>query len=43
MAWRTLALSPATGSIVESLSARHHTRKHGPAAYYGQPSDPPPA
>jgi L-ribulose-5-phosphate 4-epimerase len=37
MAWRTLALSPATGSIFPALSARHHERKHGPAAYYGQP------
>lgn len=43
MAWRTLALSPATGSIVPALSARHHSRKHGPAAYYGQAdvADPP--
>ncbi len=40
MAWRTLALSPATGSIVPALSARHHERKHGPAAYYGQPHSP---
>ncbi len=40
MAWRTLALSPATGSIFPALSARHHRRKHGPAAYYGQPPDP---
>jgi L-ribulose-5-phosphate 4-epimerase len=42
MAWRTLALSPATGSIFPALSARHHERKHGPAAYYGQPPPPPP-
>jgi L-ribulose-5-phosphate 4-epimerase len=41
MAWRTLALSPATESIFPALSARHHARKHGPAAYYGQPPDPP--
>jgi L-ribulose-5-phosphate 4-epimerase len=42
MAWRTLTLSPATGAIVPTLSARHHTRKHGPAAYYGQPAPNPP-
>jgi L-ribulose-5-phosphate 4-epimerase len=37
MALRTLALSPATESIAQALSDRHHTRKHGPTAYYGQP------
>jgi L-ribulose-5-phosphate 4-epimerase len=36
MASQTLALSPATESIAPALLARHHTRKHGPAAYYGQ-------
>lgn len=37
MAGRTLALAPASESISEALLARHFGRKHGPAAYYGQP------
>jgi L-ribulose-5-phosphate 4-epimerase len=36
MATRTLALAPATGPIARALLERHHRRKHGPAAYYGQ-------
>jgi L-ribulose-5-phosphate 4-epimerase len=40
MAWRTLALAPAIGSIDEALLARHFGRKHGPNAYYGQPDGP---
>jgi L-ribulose-5-phosphate 4-epimerase len=39
MASQTLALSPATESIAPALLARHHTRKHGPTAYYGQSTD----
>jgi L-ribulose-5-phosphate 4-epimerase len=38
MAWRTLALDPAAGPIGDALAGRHHRRKHGPAAYYGQPA-----
>ena len=37
MAQRTLALDPATRPIDEHLLERHFGRKHGPAAYYGQP------
>jgi L-ribulose-5-phosphate 4-epimerase len=40
MAWRTLALAPATPRLGDALSARHFRRKHGPAAYYGQPPSP---
>jgi L-ribulose-5-phosphate 4-epimerase len=42
MSAQTLALSPATESIAPALLARHHTRKHGPAAYYGQTPGPAP-
>jgi L-ribulose-5-phosphate 4-epimerase len=38
MAHRTLALEPATGPIGEPLQRRHFLRKHGPDAYYGQPT-----
>lgn len=37
MAWRTLALAANAQPIDDALSARHFKRKHGPAAYYGQP------
>ena len=37
MAARTLALNPDTRPILEYLKERHYQRKHGPAAYYGQP------
>lgn len=40
MAWRTLALSPEIKPIDDALLTRHFDRKHGPHAYYGQPSDP---
>ena len=36
MAWRTLALGPDTQPIGPALCGRHFSRKHGPAAYYGQ-------
>jgi L-ribulose-5-phosphate 4-epimerase len=36
MAERTLALDAATAPIDPTLLERHFTRKHGPAAYYGQ-------
>jgi L-ribulose-5-phosphate 4-epimerase len=36
MAWLTLAINPAAVSISEALRTKHHSRKHGPQAYYGQ-------
>ncbi len=38
MALRSLALEPSIGPIADELLARHFGRKHGPDAYYGQPS-----
>jgi L-ribulose-5-phosphate 4-epimerase len=32
-----LALEPALGPIADELLEKHFRRKHGPAAYYGQP------
>ena len=37
MAWQTLRLDPATTDIDPALLRRHFQRKHGAAAYYGQP------
>ena len=37
MAHRTLAIDPAAAPIAPALLERHFSRKHGPAAYYGQP------
>ena len=36
MASRTVALDPGVGPIASYLLERHFSRKHGPAAYYGQ-------
>jgi L-ribulose-5-phosphate 4-epimerase len=36
MALRTLALAPSIAPIPAHLAARHHARKHGPGATYGQ-------
>lgn len=36
MAHRTFALSPVVEAIDDALVERHHSRKHGPDAYYGQ-------
>ncbi len=36
MAYRTLGLNPRQGPMAAHLMERHFTRKHGPAAYYGQ-------
>ena len=36
MAHRTLAIDPAAAAIAPALLERHFSRKHGPAAYYGQ-------
>lgn len=43
MAYRTFELSAAAEAIDDALLRRHFQRKHGPRAYYGQPSDDPPA
>jgi L-ribulose-5-phosphate 4-epimerase len=37
MATRTLLIDAAAAGIEGALLARHFDRKHGPAAYYGQP------
>ncbi|MFE9448658.1 hypothetical protein [Streptomyces sp. NPDC006739] len=37
IALRTLSLNPAT-SPPRHLLQRHYTRKHGPDAYYGNPT-----
>jgi L-ribulose-5-phosphate 4-epimerase len=39
MALETLAIEPTAAGVSDVLLRRHHERKHGPAAYYGQPSD----
>ena len=36
MATRTVALDPGAGPIADALLERHHRRKHGADAYYGQ-------
>ena len=36
MAWQTLAINPNAKPIAEALRDKHHFRKHGPKAYYGQ-------
>jgi L-ribulose-5-phosphate 4-epimerase len=36
MAWQTLTINPAALPISDALRDRHHSRKHGPAATYGQ-------
>ena len=36
MAWQTLTINPATKPIAEVLRDKHHFRKHGPKATYGQ-------
>ncbi len=36
MAWQTLTINPHAQPISEHLHHKHHARKHGPAAYYGQ-------
>jgi L-ribulose-5-phosphate 4-epimerase len=37
MAYHTIALDAAVGPISTALLEKHFQRKHGPAAYYGQP------
>ena len=36
MAWQTLTINPQAAAISEALHHKHHSRKHGPKAYYGQ-------
>jgi L-ribulose-5-phosphate 4-epimerase len=36
MAWQTLTINPQAVAISETLHHKHHSRKHGPKAYYGQ-------
>jgi L-ribulose-5-phosphate 4-epimerase len=36
LAWQTLAINPSAQPISESLRDKHHFRKHGPGATYGQ-------
>jgi L-ribulose-5-phosphate 4-epimerase len=36
MALETLSVNPKAGPLPAALHKKHHTRKHGPAAYYGQ-------
>jgi L-ribulose-5-phosphate 4-epimerase len=37
IAFETLAIDPDTRGVSSTLLRRHHDRKHGPGAYYGQP------
>ena len=36
MAWQTLTINPQVTPIADCLRDKHHFRKHGPAATYGQ-------
>jgi L-ribulose-5-phosphate 4-epimerase len=36
MAWQTLTINPQAQPIPNDLHRKHHSRKHGPQAYYGQ-------
>ena len=40
MAFQTLTINPGTTPISESLRDKHHFRKHGPTASYGQKKTP---
>jgi len=37
MAWKTLSLQPQAPPLPRHLLDKHHSRKHGAGAYYGQP------
>ena len=39
MAWQTLTINPGAKPIVDALRDKHHFRKHGPKATYGQKKD----
>jgi L-ribulose-5-phosphate 4-epimerase len=36
MAWQTLTINRSAGEISDALRDKHHSRKHGPNATYGQ-------
>ena len=36
MAWQTMTINPAAAPISQALRDKHHFRKHGPTASYGQ-------
>ncbi len=36
MAWQTILINPEVSPISRALHHKHHSRKHGPGAYYGQ-------
>lgn len=36
MAWQTLTINPQSAPVEDTLRDRHHFRKHGPGATYGQ-------
>jgi L-ribulose-5-phosphate 4-epimerase len=36
MAWQTITINPSATAIPQAQRDKHHFRKHGPAAYYGQ-------
>ncbi len=36
MAWETVTVNPSAQPISDALLRKHHFRKHGPGAYYGQ-------
>lgn len=36
LAWQTLTINPSAKPIAEALRDKHHFRKHGPKATYGQ-------
>jgi L-ribulose-5-phosphate 4-epimerase len=38
LAYLTVALEPGTDSLAAAVREKHFERKHGPRAYYGQPS-----
>jgi L-ribulose-5-phosphate 4-epimerase len=38
LAFHTLQLAPNTETLAEDILQKHHTRKHGVSAYYGQPA-----
>ncbi len=39
MAFQTLTINPSAEPISEALRDKHHSRKNGPKAYYGQAKD----
>jgi L-ribulose-5-phosphate 4-epimerase len=37
MAYMTVTLEPGAAPLDAAVRQKHHERKHGPHAYYGQP------